>query len=45
MSLIQNNELEEKAVRKSTKREKKRRPKMKVSGAAVKDLHRIMNIK
>lgn len=35
--------LEEKSEKKIRRREKKKRPKMKVSGARVKDLQRIIN--
>ena len=36
---------EEKALQKSKKRESKKRPKMKVDGAKVKELYKIMNKK
>lgn len=37
------NELEEIANKRAEKRVRKKKPKMKISGASVKDLHRIIN--
>ncbi|MDD4901693.1 MAG: hypothetical protein PHE24_01000 [Patescibacteria group bacterium] len=45
MAIANLNHWEKKALAKSAKREKKKKPKMKVSGASVKRLQKIINEK
>jgi hypothetical protein len=42
MAIVNHEQLENKVLKKAALREKKRRPKMRVSGAGVKQLHRII---